>query len=62
MPESAMQIDLPRLCSSVGASLMIDQITALDLDRKTIIFNERPELPFDVLSIGIGSVPETDSC
>lgn len=52
-----MQIDLVKLCGSVGARLITDQVTTIDTDRRQIHFTERPPVPFDVLSIGLGSVP-----
>lgn len=52
-----MQIDLVRLCASVGARLIVDEVTGLDLANKRIRFSERADVGFDVLSIGIGSVP-----
>lgn len=57
IPRQQMFIDLVRLCSSVGARLILDRPTGLDRDRREVRFAERPPIPFDVLSIGIGSVP-----
>ena len=53
-----MQIDLVRLCRSVGSVLVRDEVIGLDLDQQALLFRERPPLHFDVLSIGIGSVPD----
>jgi selenide,water dikinase len=55
-----MEIDLVRLCASVGARLIIDQVTGLNLTDHELQFDSRPPIPFNVLSIGIGSVPGTD--
>ena len=52
-----MQIDLVRLCASVGARLIVDEVTGIDVDGQTISLANRPAVPFDALSIGIGSVP-----
>jgi selenide,water dikinase len=52
-----MEIDLVRLCASASARLIVDPVTGLDLDRREILFDSRAPVPFDVLSIGIGSVP-----
>lgn len=57
---SDMEIDLVRLCSSVGARLITSQVIGLDKARSLIHFADRPSIPFDVLSIGIGSVPSMD--
>ena len=52
-----MEIDLVRLCASVGARLIVDEVTGIDVDDQTISLANRPAVPFDALSIGIGSVP-----
>ena len=52
-----MEIDLVKLCSSVGARLITNEVVGLDHDRNEVLFADRPAVPFDVLSIGIGSVP-----
>jgi selenide,water dikinase len=54
-----MEIDLVQLCSSVGARLVIDRASGIDLRRHQVMFSDRPPIPFDLLSIGIGSVPTT---
>jgi selenide, water dikinase len=56
-----MEIDLVRLCSAAGALLITDPVTGLDLDRREVLFQERPPLEFDLLSIGIGSVPKVNA-
>ena len=56
LPEQ-MEIDLVRLCASASARLVVDTVTGLDLQRQEITFNARAPIPFDVLSLGIGSVP-----
>ncbi len=60
VPKQQMEIDLVRLCSSVGARLITGQVTAIDHDRRELQFDDRPPVYFDALSIGIGSVPTTD--
>ena len=52
-----MEIDLVRLCSANGARLILDEVTGVDAERQLLQFAERPALPYDALSIGIGSVP-----
>ncbi|MCA9189031.1 MAG: selenide, water dikinase SelD [Pirellulaceae bacterium] len=59
-PESQMQIDLVRLCASVGARLILGNVTGIDVEKKHVLMEDRPPLPFDLLSIGIGSVPAVD--
>ena len=56
----AMEIDLVRLCASAGARLVIDRVTGIDHEANEIIFENRPRLRFDILSIGIGSRPTFD--
>lgn len=56
-PPERMQIDLVRLCAAAGARLIISEVTGLDTGNRQLLFADRPPLPFDVLSIGIGSVP-----
>jgi selenide,water dikinase len=55
-PRSRMEIDLVRLCASVGARLIIGQVHGLDRDNRRLLIHDRPSIPFDVLSIGVGSV------
>jgi selenide,water dikinase len=52
-----MEIDLVRLCSSAGVRLVVDRVSGLDRERRELKFVDRTAIPFDVLSIGIGSVP-----
>lgn len=52
-----MQIDLVRLCAAAGARLIQDEVTGLDVANQRLLFAERPPLPFDALSIGVGSQP-----
>jgi selenide, water dikinase len=60
IPPSDMEIDLVRLCSAVGARLVVEDVAGVDLERREVIFRDRPSVPFDVLSVGVGSVPAMD--
>ncbi|HIE96130.1 MAG: selenide, water dikinase SelD [Fuerstiella sp.] len=60
IPPSEMEIDLVRLCSAVGARLIVDDVAGLDIERHEVLFRNRPAVPFDVLSVGIGSVPSME--
>lgn len=60
LEQPAMTIDLVRLCASVSARLITDPVVGLDPEAREIRFANRPNIPFDVLSIGIGSVPTCD--
>ena len=57
---SEMEIDLVRLCASVGARLVFEGVNGLDVARRLVLFGDRPPIPFDVLSVGVGSVPTVD--
>ena len=59
-PVERMEIDLVRLCASVGARLIVGNFAGLDVADRRLLFDDRPSLPFDALSIGIGSVPHRD--
>jgi len=56
-PVERMEIDLVRLCASVGARLIVDHVIGLDVANQQLLFEQRPPIPFDVLSVGIGSMP-----
>ena len=50
-------IDLVRLCQSVGVRLVAEKVTALDPAGRQVCFAARPPLTYDVLSLGLGSIP-----
>ena len=50
-------IDLRPLCQFAGARLYHDEATFLDLKTKLVVCARRPAVPYDVLSINIGSTP-----
>ena len=52
-----MQIDLVRLCAVAGARLVVGRPTGLNLTEQRLLVDDRVPIPFDVLSIGIGSQP-----
>jgi selenide,water dikinase len=59
-PQERMEIDLVRLCAAAGARLIVGSVSGLDRANRSLLFEDRPPLPFDVLSIGIGSVPSRE--
>jgi selenide, water dikinase len=59
-PPERMEIDLERLTAAAGARLVLGEVTGLDVDDRTVRFEDRPPLRFDLLSIGIGSTPSFD--
>jgi len=54
-------IDLRPLCQFAGARLFHDAATGLDLSAKTVTCANRPPVPYDVLSLNIGSRPDIKS-
>ena len=53
-----MRIDVSGLCAAAGAQLVVGEASRLDLGGQDAHRDGVP-VPFDVLSIGIGSVPST---
>ncbi len=59
IPVERMQIDLVKLCASVGARLITDRVTGINHQASEVVFADRPPVSFDALSIGIGSTATT---
>ncbi len=59
-PRERMEIDLRRFCNAAGVRLILGDVTGLDLARRQLSFGDDPPLRFDVLSVGIGSVPSRE--
>jgi selenide,water dikinase len=57
--EDEAHIALAPLAAWAGARLAIDRVVALDLDRKTAILASGTREAFDLLSIDIGSTPDS---
>lgn len=55
-----MHIDLRPLAQFAGARLIQTEVQHIDLDQRIITFDDRPDLPFDLLSLNIGSRPKRD--
>jgi selenide,water dikinase len=53
----AVHIDLSRLAVFAGARLYRDEVIGLDRANRKILCRNRPPVPYDVLSINIGSTP-----
>jgi selenide, water dikinase len=53
-----VHIDLSRLCVFAGARLYRDEVIGLDRTGQKVICRNRPPVPYDELSINIGSTPQ----
>ncbi|MGF1548791.1 MAG: selenide, water dikinase SelD [Thiotrichales bacterium] len=52
-----VHIDVRRLAEFVGARYYRDEVTGIDRERRRVLCRERPPVPYDLLSINIGSTP-----
>ncbi len=50
-------IDVRPLCTFAGARLVLDEAVGVDLGRKRVVCGGGPFIPFDILSLDIGSMP-----
>lgn len=53
-----VHIDLSRLAVFAGARLYRDEVIGIDRVNRKVLCRNRPPVPFDVLSINIGSTPQ----
>jgi selenide, water dikinase len=53
-----VHIDLSRLCVFAGARLFKDEVIGIDRVNKKVLCRNRPPVPYDQLSINIGSTPQ----
>ena len=56
-----VHIDLSRLCVFAGARLFRDEVIGLDRAGQKVLCRNRPPVPYDELSINIGSTPQLAS-
>ena len=54
-----VHIDTGPLARFAGARLYLDEVTGLDLAGRRVICRNRPPVPYDLLSLNIGSTPNT---
>ena len=52
-----VHLDLRRLCEFAGARFFSDEVTGLDRNARKALCRGRPPVPYDLLSINIGSTP-----
>jgi selenide, water dikinase len=55
-----VHIDLSRLAAFAGARLYRDEVIGIDRSSRKVICKSRPAVPYDQLSINIGSTPQLD--
>jgi selenide, water dikinase len=53
-----VHIDLSRLCVFAGARLFKDEVAGIDRVNNKVLCRNRPPVPYDQLSINIGSTPQ----
>ncbi len=53
-----VHIDLGKLCAFAGARFYHDAVTGIDRERRLVLCRNRPPVPYDVLSINVGSTPQ----
>ena len=56
--EDDLHIDLAHLAQFSGARLIVAPCTGIDADGHKLLFDDRPPLHFDILSINIGGQPD----
>jgi selenide,water dikinase len=54
---SEITIDLVRLCRAVNVRFVPARATGMDVANRKVAFDTRPELSYDVVSLGLGSMP-----
>jgi selenide,water dikinase len=54
-------IDLARLCASTGARLVHGEAIGIDRAGRQVLLKDHPPVPYDVLSIDVGSAPDLDA-
>ena len=54
-----MHIDLRPLAQFAGARLIQSEVTEINLNDRCIKLSNRPDIPFDCLSLNIGSRPDS---
>ena len=56
-PPGRLEVDLRSLAYAARAELVVEPALSVDMESRTVRFEKHESLPFDVLSVGAGSVP-----
>jgi len=56
-PPGTLEIDLRSLAHAARADLVVEPAVGVDMETQTVRFEHHVPVPFDVLSVGAGSVP-----
>ncbi len=56
-PPGKLEIDLRSLAHAARAELVVESARNVDMETQTVRFEDHEPVPFDVLSVGAGSVP-----
>ena len=54
-------IDLRHISKFAGALFVQGNVTGLDLRKKIVLLENRPPIPYDILSLNVGIVPDLES-
>jgi selenide,water dikinase len=53
-------IDLRHICNFAGAVFVQANVTGLDLKNKLVLLENRPPIPYDILSLNVGIIPNLE--
>lgn len=56
-PPGTLEIDLRSLAHAARAELVVEPAVGVDVEARTVLFEKHEPVPFDILSVGVGSVP-----
>ncbi|MDE0028824.1 MAG: FAD-dependent oxidoreductase [Deltaproteobacteria bacterium] len=56
-PPGRLEIDLRSLAQAARAELVVEPALGVDVEARTVLFEKHEPVPYDILSVGAGSVP-----